>query len=169
MEATRGSWLGTIIHHVIRACAVIALMGLLLHTVAHVMLRYLFNSPITGTNEYVTYWYMPVAILLGVYFAQRSRSHIEARLLFDRVPYTNRTELELASLILTGAVCAGFAFYGLVASLDAFKLGLTGGMAGIVIWPVMFVVPLAFLLFVVQLVIDAVTVVRHRGHGGRSP
>ncbi|WP_317495153.1 TRAP transporter small permease [Haloechinothrix sp. LS1_15] len=139
-----------------------ALLLLMVHTVANALLRYLAGSPITGTNEYVGYWYLPIVAFLGFYFAQRSGSHIEARLVFDRLPRTNQLELQLAGQVLLIALCVGFAYHGLLEAIEAVQLGLTAGVANIVIWPVLFVVPLGFTLFAARLVIDAIATFRTR-------
>jgi TRAP-type C4-dicarboxylate transport system permease small subunit len=144
----------------IKAVAVLALIMMMAHTVANALLRYLAASPITGTNEYVGYWYMPLVAFLGFYLAQRGRAHIEARLVFDRLPLANRIEIQLLGQALTIALCIAFAYYGWTEALDAYGIGQTGGVTAVVIWPVMFIVPLAFALLTLQLVVDAVAVIR---------
>lgn len=140
----------------VQACAILAMFTLALHTVAHAVSRYLFNNPLTGTNEYVTYWYMPVTALLGIYLAQRAGEQIEAGLIFDRLPRPNQTELQVASLLLTGVVAAAFAYHGFRAATEAMELGLTGGMIAVPVWPTMFAVPLGFALLVARLALDVV-------------
>ena len=58
----------------------IALIVMMLHVVAHALLRYFFNSPIYGTNEIVAYWYLPMIALLGIPAAQLQKEHITVSL-----------------------------------------------------------------------------------------
>lgn len=162
-----------VVRRLLQAVAVAALLAMMLHTIANALLRYLAASPITGTTEYVGYWYLPVVALLGFYFAQRGRAHIEARLLFDRLPHASRVEVQLGAQALTVALCAGFAYYGWAEAVEAAGIGLTAGVTGIAVWPVTFVVPVAFALLGLQLALDAVAVRRQQdpdaGAAGHQP
>ncbi len=144
---------------VVGAASVLLMMG---HTVANAVLRTVANSPITGTTEYVGYWYLPMAAFLGFVCAQRRSEHIEARLAFDRLPRGNQVEFAVAGHLITVALCLGFAYFGAREAIEAAAIGLTGGVTGVVIWPATFVVPVAFGLLALAVVADAVAVLR--GH-----
>lgn len=173
MAQTRTTRVSNLVNRLLEAVSVISLLLLMVHTVANALLRYAAASPITGTNEFVGYWYLPLAALLGFSLAQRGGSHIEARLVFDRFPMANRIEIQLFGQVLTIALCVGFAYYGWGEALDAWRVGLTGGMSAVVIWPMLFLVPFSFIVLTWQLVLDAVAVVRRRdpdatSHGHRQ-
>lgn len=140
---------------VIGAVAVVVMM---LHIVANALLRSMNNTPLTGTNEYVTYWYMPLVALLGFIVAQREGVHTEASVLFDRLPRRNRIELHIAGLVLTGVICAGFAYFGWREAMHNWELKLTGGVVGVVIWPMTFLIPVTYAVLAVQVVTEAVMV-----------
>lgn len=142
--------------------AAAALIAMMLHIVANALLRSYANSPITGTNEYVGYWYLPLVAFLGFVVAQRRDQHIEARLIFDRLPARNRREFEVLGLALVALTSFGFAWYGGLEAVENFHIGLTGGVTGVVIWPVTFVVPVAFGLLGALTAVRAVAVARGR-------
>lgn len=145
---------------VIGAVAVVAMM---LHVVANALLRSVNNAPLTGTNEYVTYWYMPLVALLGFIVAQRDGVHTEASVLFDRLPRRNRTEIRVGGLLLTGLICLGFAWFGGQEAMDSWETKLTGGVVDVVIWPVTFLVPVAYTVLSLQVLTEAVMVVLRPG------
>lgn len=145
----------------------LAALLLLFHSVGNALLRTFANSPLQGTTEYVASWYMPTIIFLGLVLAQQSREHIEASILFDRAPLKARYELQLLSHLLTLGVCAGFGWFGLLRALENMEIGLTGGVTGVTIWPVTFLMPIGFFLLAVQLGYEMVAVWRARQ--GRSP
>ncbi|MCW4355936.1 TRAP transporter small permease [Hoyosella sp. YIM 151337] len=154
--------LSRLVNTAIQAIAVIAVVAIMLHTVANALMRYALAEPITGTQEFVQYWYMPLAVLLGIYLAQRGRDHIEARLIFDRLPLRVQLEAQIFGQVLAIALASAFTVFGMNAAIDAYMVGQTGGASGIVTWPVYFVVPLAFALFALQLMLDLVMVMRSR-------
>lgn len=124
----------------------IALTVMMLHIVLHAVMRGFFQAPITGTNEIVTYYYLPLVALLGIPAAQLKREHITVTLFIDRVG-------ERAFTILTVIVCAigallsiGFAYFGLMEALSNFRAGSTAGVTAIVTWPIYFLVPMVFAL-----------------------
>lgn len=163
---------GHTVDRLVQAVAVAALVVMMLHTVANAVLRYLARSPLTGTSEYVAFWYLPLAVFLGFHLAQRDRSHIEARLVFDRLPAASQVEIRAVGQVMAALLAFAFAYFGWGEALDAAEVGLATAVVGIPVWPVMFVVPVAFTLFGVQLVLDAVAVVRRRdpdaGAGARG-
>ncbi|MBA0126573.1 TRAP transporter small permease [Haloechinothrix sp. YIM 98757] len=137
--------------------AAAALLVMAVHIVGNALLRSLLNHPLSGTNEYVSYWYLPVVALLGFVAAQRRDQHIEARLLFDRLRHRNRIEVHLAGRIVVLVLCLGFAGYGAQEAVDNWRIGLTGGVSEVVVWPVTFAVPAAFAALAGQTLADMLT------------
>ncbi|TQM11201.1 TRAP transporter small permease [Pseudonocardia kunmingensis] len=136
---------------------------LMLHVVANALSRSFLNRPLEGTLEYVGNWYLPVVVLLGLAVAQQRRQHIEARLLFDRAPRSIQIEFQLFTYLLLIALSLIIAWYSYVEAWRNLGVGLTAGVSGVVIWPVTFAVPIGFLLFAIQLLIDGVLLVQSKG------
>lgn len=142
------------------AVAVTGLIVMMLHIVLNAALRVLVNAPVTGTNEIVSYWYMPLVALCGFVLAQRDRAHTEARVLFDRLPVRLQREAQCAGLLLVAIACAGFAYFGFLEALHSQQLGLTGGVTGVVTWPVTYLVPITYAALTVQVLTEALTAAR---------
>ncbi|MBS9376091.1 TRAP transporter small permease [Rhodococcus sp. B50] len=144
----------------LEAVAAITLMVMMLHVVANALMRSFANQPITGTNEYVGYWYLPAVAFIGFVVAQRRGDHIEARVLFDRLPSINKRELDVLGLLLAAVAYSAFAWFGWLEALDNRAIAATGGVTGVVIWPVTFIVPFSFMALAVLVITEAVAQVR---------
>lgn len=151
----------------VEALVAVALILLMLHTVVNAFLRTFTSTSLTGTLEYVTYWYLPAVALLGFICAQKERSHVEAELIFNRLPRANQLEIQVAGQVLTVLLCVAFAYYGLVEAIENWHIGLIGGVTGVTIWPVTFLVPFAFGVMAVQVVLEVISVLKYRDPAGR--
>lgn len=149
-------WIGRALQ-LISGAGVVVLM---VHVVLNAASRKLRNAPIEGTLEWVANWYMPIIVLAGLVIAQQANQHVQAELVFDRAPKSIQLEFQLIAHALTVALCVGMAWYGWEHALENKDLNLTAGVTGVSIWQVTFLVPLGFLLYGVQVVIDAARLVR---------
>lgn len=134
----------------------------MLHIVANAFSRTVFGNPLWATNEFITYWYMPALCLTGFVLAQLENEQVEARLIFDRLPRPNQIELQAFAYALVILLCAGICYYTWFEALRAYNLRMTGGIIGLTMWPVTFLVPLSFGLMVLVAAADLVRVIRRR-------
>lgn len=139
----------------------IAVLLLMSHTVLHLSLRAL-GSPLAGTTEIAAGWYMPAVVFLGLAWAQRSNEHIEARLIFDRVPRPVQLEYQLFTYVAVLALCLVFAWFGLQEARANQAIGLTRGVTGVTVWPAKYLVPVGFAMFGAQLLVDAIRLLKTR-------
>lgn len=147
----------------IRTVEIIAsacILLLLVHTIANVVTRYFFNSPIPGTNEYGGYWHLPLIAFLGFVCAKTRGQHVEARLIYDRLKPQNQREYQVFSSAITALVCLVFAYYGFAEAVHSMEIGLTGGVTSVIIWPVTFLVPISFAILALQYFVTATVVAR---------
>src|SRR5699024_12290792 len=111
------------------AAAVTVLM--MLHVVAHALMRYFLNSPLYGTNEIVADWYPPAIALLGIPAAHLQKEHITVTLVTERMGRIYKNILGL----FVGAVCilvsVGFAYFGFEEATDKMAMGATAGVTDI--------------------------------------
>lgn len=140
----------------------IALIVMMLHVVAHALLRYFFNSPIYGTNEIVAYWYLPMIALLGIPAAQLQKEHITVSLLSDRLAPLPQAIMKIFGYALGALVSVGFAWFGLQEALKRMDMGATAGVTDITAWPVYFLVPVVFVMLAALFVVDIVITARTR-------
>jgi TRAP-type C4-dicarboxylate transport system permease small subunit len=139
----------------------LGVVALMLHTTAHLAFRAL-GSPLAGTTEMAAGWYMPVIVFMGFLRAQQVNEHIEARLVFDRLPRPIQLEYQLLSYIVATILCLLLAWFGWQEGMHNRSIGLTRGVSGIVVWPATFLVPIGFVLLAIQLILDGVRLVRSK-------
>lgn len=160
MVRTRPMKVFDVANRVLLVIGAVAVVVMMLHIVVNAIMRSVGDAPLTGTNEYVTYWYMPLVAMLGFIVAQRARSHTEAAVVFDRLPRRNRFELRVIGLLLVAVMCGGFAYFGWIEAVHNWELELTGGVIGVVIWPVTFLVPITYAVLAVQVLTEVVLLSR---------
>lgn len=148
--------------------AAVALVALGLHTLVNVVGRSLWNVPIPGTLEMGQYWYMPMIALLGIVVAQGRAEHIDATLVYDRMPRAVRRQYLLFGNLLMVAMSLAFAWYGLGEAIEAAEIGRTSGASAIPIWLPPFLVPVGFTAVSVQLALRTWRLFRRQPAGGSS-
>ncbi|MGO1183298.1 MAG: TRAP transporter small permease [Micrococcaceae bacterium] len=134
------------IDRVLSYVSAVVLIIAVLHVVAHALMRSFFTAPIYGTNEIVTYWYLPIIVLLGIPAAQLQSEHINVTLVTERMSNRMQRLLRRFSALISLALCVGFAWYGFGEAMDKFSVGATAGVTNIITWPVYFVVPVGFIV-----------------------
>lgn len=141
--------------------AVIALFAMMLQVSWNAFSRFALNSPLSGTLEMTQFWYMPVISLIGFVAAQARGQHVHADLVFSRFPdYAKRISL-LIGYALASLASLGFAWYGFEEAMKSYDIQQTAGFtASIPIWPVTFMVPLAFGLLAIQFTFAAIQAMR---------
>ncbi len=145
-----GGWIG--------GATVIVLM---LHIVADVFMRYVFNSPLPGTIEIVSYWWMILITFLGQGLTQRRREHLEVSLLTDLMPQMDRLGTIIGGRLLTLITVVALGYYGLLAAIEQTHRGeIAMGSITIAIWPMRWMVPIGMGIFAAQLVVDLIRDVR---------
>lgn len=144
---------------VIAAVIVIVMM---LHVVVNALSRYLFNHPLEGTNEIVSYWYLPLVACIGFVAAEYRNEHIEARLVYDRFSQRLQYEVHLGGIAVMAGMCVALAYYTGTEAVHNAEIGLTGGVSGITTWPATFGIPLAYALLAVLLVVKGWRVFRRK-------
>lgn len=149
-------------YFVIRVVAVLALFAILVQTLAHVVARYFFNSGVPNTLELVSAWYMPIAIFLGFVVAKVQREHIEARLIFDKLSPKNQRALRVFINLVAIVITVLFTWFTWQMALKGFSITETVGYAGLIVWPVYFVLPFSFGIMACLYVADLVDDLRGR-------
>lgn len=135
-----------------------ALIASMLYIVASAISRTVFNYPLTGALEVITYWSMPIIVFAGFAFAQITREQIDVPLIFDRLSTRLKRELTIISLIVVALTSAAFSFYTATDAFIGLELQRTGGAIGLTIWPAAFAAPLAFAGMAVAAVLDLYSV-----------
>lgn len=114
---------------------------LLAHVLADTVLRFVFNRPIAGTIEYVSFWWMVAIVFLGISIAERDDEHIDAPIVFDRLPEPLQREFAVFGRLLFLAVLAALGWWGWQEAVQQQSFGARGGAAGISTWPGRYLLP----------------------------
>lgn len=125
--------------------AAVIIFIMMLHVVANALSRYFLNHPLEGTNEIVSYWYLPLIVAVGFVAAEYRNEHIEARLVFDLFPTRVKYEVHFWGIVLVMLTSLLLVWFTGREAIHNMEIGLTGGVSGIVIWPATFGVPVAYL------------------------
>lgn len=121
----------------------IAVVLMMLHICADVIAKYVFNSPIPGTLEIVSNYYMVATVFLPLALVERKNAHIAVEILSQHLPTRGQA-------ILVGAVSlVSICFYGmffwqsLEDAVAKYELGeYIRGQIRIVNWPSRFLLPI---------------------------
>jgi len=155
-----------------RLCGLVVgalVLVLMLHVVINALMRSFASQPIEGTLEHVGNWYLPTIILLGLVVAQQRREHIEAPLVFDRMPPTIQREVQIAVNIVTMLFVFFVAYYAYVEAYESMTIHETAGVSGVPIWFMKFAAPIGFFLYGLQLFLDIVEYVSGRTAPAEEP
>lgn len=114
-----------------------AAIGLLaLNVIVDVIGRALFNTPLMGTIEYTTYWWMPALTVLSFAYTERMQEHIKVTLLLDNLPLRLRQIIEGIVGVLAALIVVALARYTLTDALHAAEIGETAqSTPPVAIWP----------------------------------
>lgn len=135
---------------------------MIFHIVLNALLRAFADSPLYGTNEVASFWYMPIVVLLGLAAAQIQKEQITVTLVTGRMHTRTAAIFTLFGCTVGGLLSVVLAWLGLEEAVSKMDLGATAGVTAITTWPVYFVVPIAFLLLAVIYVVDFLEVLKTR-------
>lgn len=145
---------------VLSVLTAIAVVAMMLHVVAHALMRFFLNSPLYGTNEIVSYWYLPIVALLGIPAAHLQKEHITVVLLVENLGRKVQNVFLVFACLMGALVSIGFMVFGFREAMDKMSMGATAGVTDIVTWPVYFLVPLVFFVLAALYILDIFVVAR---------
>jgi TRAP-type C4-dicarboxylate transport system permease small subunit len=139
------------------------------HIVLNALMRFFLNEPLYGTNEIVTYWYLPFVALLGIPAAHIQKEHIAVTFAIDRMAIGTANVFKTFACATGVLVSIGFAWFGLLEAMSKMELGATAGVTSVIAWPAYFVVPVVFVLLAALLVVEIVSINGRRTSLGSRP
>lgn len=123
----------------------LTMVGLMLLTVADVLLRYFFNSPILGSFELTEF-----ALILLVFFAipwgTAQKVNVRVDLFVGPLPDRVRAIFDSITCFFSTLMTALFAWYTVPQAKYMMKLGTESDMLEIPLYPFYFIVALGFFL-----------------------
>jgi TRAP-type C4-dicarboxylate transport system permease small subunit len=126
----------------------IAITLMMLHVVADVGARLFFNSPLDGTTEIVSRFYMVLVIFFPLGYVCHHEGHILVELFTKGLPRRRLAALEFAIGLVTVAFVAWFTWETLSEALTSYETNEMAETADslITVWPSRFVLPIGICL-----------------------
>lgn len=135
----------------------VALVLMMLHIAADVTLRYLFSSPIHGTVEIVSTYYMVAVVFLPLALIETKNGHIVVELVSQHLP-ARVQEWQIALVALVSAAYFGaFAWRTWDDALQKMAVGeVSLGNVPVTVWPTRFYLPIGCALITLVLIHKAI-------------
>lgn len=106
-----------------------------LHVTADVTGRNLFNSPIQGTIEYITYWWMPMIVFLSAPYVEQKHAHITVTLVTDSLQGAARRRAAILTRTVTIVVAIFVLYMAVLSFWESFSIGqIASGGVPLPIW-----------------------------------
>ena len=112
--------LETTLNHLLEGLTTLCFLAILLVVITLVVLRYAFNSSITGANELITVLFV-YSTAIGAAVAVGKREHITISVVAERLPRNLRRAIDAAGLGLVAILNGTLVWYSVV------WIGTTGG------------------------------------------
>ena len=131
----------------------IALVLMMLHVNLDVFGRFLLNSPVPGTLEIVSNYYMVAVVFLPLALVERQNAHISVELLSQHLPRGPRLLLIGLASVAAAVYFAAFTWQTWLDALAKYRIGeYIRGQILIVNWPSRFLLPVGCALITLLLV-----------------
>ncbi len=130
----------------------VAVVLMMLHICADVIAKYVFNSPIPGTLEIVSNYYMVAVVFLPLALVERKNAHISVEILSQHLPSRGQAFLiGVVSLVCIGFY-AMFFWQSLEDAIAKYEIGeYIRGQIRIVNWPSRFLLPIGIVAIILVL------------------
>lgn len=146
----------------ISACTFIggaAIVVMMLHICADVVLKYTIGVPVPATLEMVSYYYMSAAIFLPFAALERDGSLVFVEILYDHFGARTRTLFHVLGLSLSVVYCVFLAYAAWSPALRAFSVGsYAGTLTQVSIWPTRFLPVVGFGLLAAMMLAKIVAI-----------
>ncbi|MCA8928847.1 MAG: TRAP transporter small permease [Alphaproteobacteria bacterium] len=140
----------------VAGAAVFAIMWLI---DANVLMRKLFNQPVTGTLE-ITEGALVLIIFLGLAYTQRRRGHIRVTLLTRHFPQWLRNLLYVLVLLIGAGLCAWYTWAAYTYAIRSYTINeMEWGVLIFQVWPIKAAIAVGWGLLSVQFLLDAIRAV----------
>lgn len=138
-------------------------LGMIINVFLDVALRFGFNSPIQGTNQFVSYWWMLPLVFFGLAVAQRYGEHTDLPIVFERLNLKGKQAMAIVALSCTAIFVLIIGWAGLTNALDQMAVGEYDSSTGVTVWPPRFAIPVACLAFLCILLAEIFKLITNKG------
>lgn len=129
-----------------------AALGMVVNVFLDVAMRFGLNTPIQGTNQFVSFWWMLPLVFFGLAAAQHYGEHTDLPIVYERLDPRGQQIMAILALICTAIFVALIGWAGLNNALEQMLVGEYDSSTGVTVWPPRFAIPLACLAFLLVIV-----------------
>jgi C4-dicarboxylate transporter, DctQ subunit len=129
------------------------IFGLMVLGIFQVVGRQVFNIPVAGYIDWVEVS-MAVFAFMGAAYCQRTGTHVRMELILTKVGLRTRWSMEIIGTLGALAIISVLIVYGYDHTMRAFNIGDSTIDAELPMWPSKAVVPIAFSLLWLRLVVQ---------------
>jgi TRAP-type transport system small permease protein len=134
----------------------IAFIIVMLGTAIDVIMRYIFNKPITGGLEMAEYLFVTM-VFLAIAYTQSKDEHIRVDFIVDLFPIKGKYWSRVLSLSIALIISLLIAWRGLIALITSIRVDeFAMGQIPFPLWPSKLMVPLGFFVLSLRLIFDIV-------------
>jgi len=127
--------------------AAIPVLAMMVHITLDVTLKYTLSTPIQGTLDITSYYYMVSVVVLPMAFVELTRQSIAVDLFYLMMPFRLRVATAGFVLLLSAAGYGGLAAISLPDALRAYHLKeIVAGTINVYVWPMRFILPIALVV-----------------------
>lgn len=131
----------------------VGLILMMLHIAAEVVARYVFNSPLHGTVEIVSAYYMVAVVFLPLAMIERANGHIIVELVSQHFPRRIQAVLIGVVALISALYFGAFTWQTWSDALNKFAVGEQAlGTVAVTVWPTRFYLPIGCGLIALVLV-----------------
>ena len=135
--------------HLLAWVAGATVLLMMLHVMADVIGKYLFNAPLPGTAEVVAAYYMIGCVFLPLAWVEASGGSIVVEVIYEKCPVRVQGIMVKLADVVSAIYYAILGWFSWSVAMRAFNVGETvDGIWRITTWPAKFMLPLGFALAV---------------------
>ncbi len=139
----------------LRHIAIWILAAMMFLTAIDVCLRYIFNSPVSGSFELVEYM-MAIVVPFSIVFCAREGEHVHVDLLIDYAGKKVRSFIKFAGNILSLFLFALIAWQSCIYTLDEYRSKLTSSVLNIPEYPFIGALAMAFIILSLLIIAEII-------------
>jgi TRAP-type C4-dicarboxylate transport system permease small subunit len=136
----------TVVYQVSRIlgiCAIVLLGAMMMLTVTDVVMRLVFNNPVTASVEFTEYLILFV-VYLGLAWCAMRGGHIKVEILVGRLPARVQAIINCINALIVMGLCAFLAWMAISESSASRDVGFASQITGIPDWPFYILVGFGF-------------------------
>tara|TARA_B100000683_G_C12458482_1_gene543076 strand:- start:536 stop:1081 length:546 start_codon:yes stop_codon:yes gene_type:complete len=143
----------SIFSNILLAISIVCLIFMMGHVVLDVFMKITFNSPIIGTLETVSYYYMVGAVFLPLAVVELKKENVHVDLFIQFAPIPVRRALIIFGNIICALYFGGLCYQTLIDAVESFQYKETI-MSNYLfyVWPSRWALPIGFLAVVLVFV-----------------